>query len=328
MSHDPQPFRFGVRAGSSATPAELVDTAREAEDLGYYSVLFTDHYLGPGRAMAAANHPAQPLAAIPSATFAAARTSTIRVGFRVLCIDYHNPVVLAKELATIDQLSGGRLEIGLGAGWIQSEYDAMGVPFDTAGTRIKRLGTVVELLRAAFGPGEVDVDGHGVRASGFEALPKPVAATGPPIAIGGGGRKVLTLAGRAADIVAFNLNNAAGRLDPNGPRSSTAALTDERVRWVHEAAAATARTAPPMLEVGIAATAVSDHVEQAAGQFEAFFGLPGKEIVDHPHALIGSVDDICETLLERRSRYGFSYITIRDRVMKSFAPVVDRLADR
>lgn len=322
-----QPFRFGVRTGDAPDVQTLINTVRKAEGLGYHSALFTDHYLGPGRAMEAAHHPVQPFAAIPAATFAATQTTTLHIGFRVLCIDYHNPVVLAKELATIDQLSGGRLEVGLGAGWINSEYEGMGVQFDSAGTRIKRLGQVTRLLRAAFGPDDVHIDADGVFASGFNAVPKPVSASGPPIAIGGGGRKVLSLAGQVADIVAFNINNASGKLDSHGPRQSTAELTDQRVGWVRAAAAAGDRVGEPIFEIGIAATAVgNEDAEEAVAPFRSFFGLPAAEIIDHPHALIGSAESICERLLERRERYGFSYITVRDRVMESFAPVVAKLA--
>ncbi|MCX4095643.1 TIGR03621 family F420-dependent LLM class oxidoreductase [Nocardia sp. alder85J] len=320
-----QPFRFGVRAGSASTANELVDGARRAEDLGYSSLLYTDHYPGPGAAMSAANHPAQPLAAIPAVTAAAMSTSTLRIGFRVLCVDYHNPVVLAKEMATIDVLSGGRLEVGLGAGWIESEYRAMGVTFDRPGVRIRRLGEVIDLMHACFAGGAVGVNGTaGVHADGFEALPAPVQRPRPPIAIGGGGRKVLSLAGSKADIVAFNFNNGSGRLDSAGPRSSTADLTDERVRWVRQAAAD--RADQPTLEIGIAALNVTASRLAGAERFSDFFGLGPSDIIDHPHALVGDVDAICDDLQKRRERYGFSYITVRDQAIAEFAPVVARLA--
>jgi alkanesulfonate monooxygenase SsuD/methylene tetrahydromethanopterin reductase-like flavin-dependent oxidoreductase (luciferase family) len=186
---------------------------------------------------------------------------------------------------------------------------------------------VVRLLRAAFGPDDVEIDGDGVHASGFNAVPKPFSPPGPPIAIGGGGRKILSLAGQAADIVAFNINNASGKLDSHGPQQSTAEITNERVGWVRDAAAAADRRAAPIFEIGIAAAAVgSDDVEQASAPFQDFFGLPAGEIAAHPHALIGSVESICDQLIERRERFGFSYITVRDRVMESFAPVVAKLA--
>jgi probable F420-dependent oxidoreductase len=321
------PFRFGVRAGAAQTVGGMIETARRAEALGYWSVLYTDHYLGPGEAMAQARHPAQPFAAIPAAAAAAMSTTTIRVGFRVLCVDYHNPVVLAKELATIDVLSGGRLEVGLGAGWIESEYQAMGVPFDPPGLRIRRLSQVIDVLRACFGGGQVNVDGDvGVHAAGFTALPAPVQEPWPPIAVGGGGRKVLTLAGEKADIVAFNFNNQSGKLDAAGPRSSTAELTDERITWVRKAAAE--RSELPLLEIGIAAAAVTRSEREGAERFREFFGLDTEDIIEHPHALVGDVDAICDKLQARRARYGFSYVTVRDRVLEDFAPVVARLAGR
>src|SRR3954471_13924912 len=130
------PFRFGVMVRSGDTAAEVKALAQRVEALGYASLLYNDHYLGPGPAMDQAQHPPQGVAPIPAVVLAADATTTLRVGFRVLCVDYHNPVVLAKELATIDRFSGGRLEIGLGAGWLESEYNAMHVPYDPPGTRI------------------------------------------------------------------------------------------------------------------------------------------------------------------------------------------------
>ena len=143
---------------------------------------------------------------------AAEATTTLRVGCRVLCVDYHQPVVLAKELATLDLLSDGRIEAGLGAGWLAGEYEAMGIPFAPPAPRIDRLAAVIDLLRACFAGGEVKIDEAGVFAQGFEAVPKPVQPGGPPIMIGGGSPRVLRLAGAKADIVSLNFDNSSGRI--------------------------------------------------------------------------------------------------------------------
>ena len=133
----PHRFRFAIQAYHTDSASAWRDTARQAEDLGYSTLFVADHYLGPGTAMSSANHEPQTIAAIPAMMAAASVTSTLRVGARVLGIDYHQPVVLAKELATIDFLSEGRLEIGLGAGWLGAEYEAMGIPFDPPSRKLK-----------------------------------------------------------------------------------------------------------------------------------------------------------------------------------------------
>ena len=128
-----RPFRFAVQSFSASSGKEWTDRARHVEDIGYSTLFVADHYIGPGPSLAATHHPVQELAAVPAMTLAAEVTTTLRVGARVMCIDYRNPVVLAKEMATIDLFSEGRLELGLGAGWLENEYRSMGVPFDPPG---------------------------------------------------------------------------------------------------------------------------------------------------------------------------------------------------
>jgi len=322
-----KPFRFGVMTAGAATAAEIRDKARTVEALGYHSLLYNDHYAGPGPAMEAANHGPQPIAAIPAVVVSAEVTSTLVVGFRVLAVDYHNPVVLAKELASIDLLSEGRLEIGMGAGWITSEYEAMGIAMDRPGVRIARLGEAIDVVRAAMGDGLVEVHGEtGVRASGFEGTPKPVQRPCPPIAVGGGGRKVLELAARKADIVAFNVNNRAGKLSADGTRESTADATLEKIGWVREAAGA--RMDDLELEIGAYFSTVTNDPKAVAGELSGYFGLDVDDVLDHPHALIGSVDAICDLIRERRERFGFSYITVLDHNAEAFAPIVERMTGK
>lgn len=321
-----RPFRFGCQAYSASSRAEWRETARRAEDLGYSSFMLADHYLGPGPALAATNHPVQSLAAVPAIAVAAEATTTIKVGARVMCVDYRNPVVLVKEMATLDLLSEGRLEMGLGAGWLRGEYDAMGVPWDPAGVRITRLGEVVRMAKQFFAGGELAVDGRaGVHAVGFEGLPRPVQQPHPPIMIGGGAERVLSLAAREADIVSFNFDNSSGMIGPDVPTSGADAMA-RKVAWVRNAAGD--RFEHLELEVGAYFTFVS---ESAAGIAEAMgqrFGMSREQMLSHPHGLFGPVDAICDELERRRELYGISYVTVGASVAEAFAPVVERLSGR
>lgn len=321
-----RPFRFGCQAYNAASRAEWKDKARRAEDLGYSSFMLADHYIGPGPALTATNHPVQSLAAVPAIAVAAEATTSIKVGARVMCIDYRNPAVLVKEMATLDLLSDGRLEMGLGAGWLQGEYEAMGVPWDPAGVRITRLGEVVRMAKLLMADGEVNFEGQaGVRAVGFEGLPKTVQRPHPPIMIGGGAERVLKLAGREADIVSFNFDNSSGKIGPDVPTSGADAVL-RKVAWVRDGAGD--RFDQIELEIGAYFTFVSDQGAQIAEGMAARFGMSAEQMLTHPHGLFGSVDTICDELERRREQFGISYVTVGDSVAEAFAPVVARLAGR
>lgn len=314
-----RPFRFGVQAATASSAAEWTMIARRAEELGYSAIHLSDHYLGPGAA-----HGAQGLAAIPAMAAAAAVTETIRVGCRMFCIDFHVPAVLAKEVATIELLSDGRLELGLGAGWVGDEYAAMGIPFDRAGVRIDRLEEVVALMKAYFAGDDLDIDGAHVQVHGYRGAPEPVQRPRPPIMIGGGAKRILTVAGREADIVSLNFNNRAGFVGPDGVQSSTAERTEEKIGWIRDGAGD--RFDEIELEIAGYFTSVTDDPDAEAASLGARFGLGPTEMRQHPNALIGSVEEICEELQLRRERFGISYITVADRHRETFAPVVERLA--
>jgi probable F420-dependent oxidoreductase len=319
----PHKFRFGVQSFSAPSAKEWRERALRAEALGYDVLHLADHLIGPGPALEATNHPLQELAAVPAIAMAAEATSTLRVGCRVFCIDYRHPVVLAKEAATLDLLSEGRLELGLGAGWLKGEYEAVGIEFDRAGVRIERLAETVAFLKAYFTGEPLSIDGPNVHARGFAGVPLPVQRPHPPIMIGGGGPKVLALAAREADIVSFNFNNRAGVIGADGVLSATEELTREKVELVRREAGNRADSLE--LEVGAYFTFVTDAGEQTAAGMGAAFGLSAEEMTRHPHALIGGVDSICEELERRRETLGFSFITVPDTALEAFAPVVARL---
>lgn len=318
-----KPFRFGVQGYAPASGAEWRETVRKAEDLGYSSFHLADHVIGPGPALTPTGHPVQTVAAVPAMAVAAEATSSIKIGCRVLCVDYRNPVMLAKELATLDFFSEGRLEIGLGAGWLQNEYEAMGIAFDRAGVRLDRMEEVIDLIRASFAPGELNFSGRHVHAVGFEAVPKPVNPR-PPIMIGGGAQRVLTIAGREADIVSLNFNNSTGRLGPEGIGSSTAELTDQKIQWIRDGAGA--RFDAIELEIAAYFTVVTPEGEATRAKMAPMFGMSPEVMAEHPHVLIGSVDEICDRLVERRERFGISYVSFGTSNMEAVAPVVSRLS--
>lgn len=316
-----------MQAYQADTAKHWRETVRCAEDLGYSALHLADHYFGPGPVQEATGHPVQTLAAVPAMAAAAEATTTIKVGCRVLCVDYHQPAVLAKEAATLDLLSDGRLELGLGAGWIRGEYEAMGVRWDDASVRIERLGEVVELVKAHFSGGPIHVSGRHVRVSGYSGTPLPVRKPRPPIMIGGGAEKILSLAGRQADIVSLNFDNSSGRLGALSVQGSLASQTDMKIGWVKKAAGP--RFEEIELEIGAYFTAVTDGGESTRDRLDEMatgFGLAPADIADHPHVLVGSVEEITDRLLGRRERYGISYVTVSERTMRQFAPVVAKLA--
>lgn len=316
-------FRFGVQAFEATTADDWFGTVRRAEQLGYSTLFTSDHYFGPGQIATEMGHRPVDVAPLTAIAMAAAVTTTLRVGCRVFACDFHHPVVLAKEMATLDMLSGGRLEVGLGAGWTAAEYDGLGIPMDSAGTRIERLGEYIKLMRAHWTGDQIDVTGKHVNVHGFAGRPVPVQQPGPPIMVGGGAPRILALAGREADIVSLNFNNSAGKLGPGAAQAGLEA-TREKIGWVRDGAGN--RFDQIELEIGAYFVAVGSDV---TGQLEAMaerLGVTAADFALHPHGLFGSVERICDTLVARREQLGVSYVTVADRNMDDFAPVVAALA--
>ena len=156
----PRPFRFGVQTFSATSGKEWRERAQRVEALGYSALHLADHFIGPGPALDATNHPLQELAAVPAMAVAAEVTDRLRIGCRVFCIDYRHPAMLAKEAATLDLFSEGRLELGLGAGWLQGEYEAAGIDFDPAPVRIARLAETVHVIKALMADGQPSFQGE------------------------------------------------------------------------------------------------------------------------------------------------------------------------
>ena len=319
MTH---PFRFGLQSYSSETPEEWRELAKKTESLGFSSFHLADHYIGEGPSLEAANHPVQNLAAIPAMMVAAEATDSIRIGCRVLCCDYHQPVVLAKEVATIDWFSGGRLELGLGAGWIRSEYEAMGIPMLAPGRRIDRMVETLDLVRQHYSGEQINLQGDHMQVSGFSGAPYTDGV--PPIMIGGGSKRVPGIAGREADIVCINFNNSAGRIGPEGVGSGTNAGTKQKINWIKDGAGE--RFEDIEIEIGAYFTVVTDHVDVVVGEFAKLFGLSSEEIMNHPHCLIGPVGQIIDSIQQRREDFGISYVTFGGAALDDVAPIVEALS--
>ena len=318
---DSQPFRFAVQAANASGSRDWREFARKVEDLGYSTLFLADHYLGPGPAQRAARTPRQDLAPIAAIATAAAMTKRLRVGCRVFCVDYHVPAVLAKEAATLDLLSDGRLELGIGAGWSEVEYEAIGIAFDTPAQRIAKLKEVVALIKAHCAEGEVDHAGDYVNVKGYQGTPPPVQRPHPPIMIGGGGKRLLTYAGREADIVSLNTVHFTSRNDDGLTPQEEAARRFDYVRT-----AAGTRIGDLDIESSPYFISVTDEEPDSAYErVAAKTKIAAVVLRDHPNVLVGSADAITETLHARRETFGVNYVTVQQAHVERFAPVVARL---
>ena len=305
-----RPFRFGVTAPTVRSGPAWVERVRRIEQLGYSIVHVPDHFRDQ-------------LAPVPALTAAAMATTRLRVGSLVFSNDFRHPVVLAKEAATIDVLSGGRFELGMGGGWLREEYDQAGISFDPPGIRIERLTEAVSIVKGLLGDAPVAFAGRHYTITALQGRPSPVQRPHPPLLIGGGGPRTLSLAAREASIVGLvpRARRDGGGLDRGD--FGEAALR-EKIGWVRDASGD--RFEVLELHALIQAVLVSDQRSVAAEQVAARFGAGREVLLESPYVLIGGVDEICETLRTRREAYGISYLTVFDRDLEVFAPVVERLA--
>jgi probable F420-dependent oxidoreductase len=303
-----RPFRFGV-SGGRQTRQEWLDLARKADDLGYSTLLLPDHF-GPQMA---------PLPALLAAAYA---TPRLRVGTIVLDNDFRHPAMLAKEAATIDLLTEGRFELGIGAGWMEADYRHSGLPFDPPGVRVARLAEALRILKAYFvAEGPVTFEGHYYRVEGLPPMVRSTQRSPPPILIAGTRPRMLRLAAREADIVGLEDHQFAER----ATHSPSINVADTPAQVAIVRAAAGDRFADLELNVFAARTEVTDDRRAAIDRLAAQLQLSSDQIEQSPSFLIGSVEAIVDQLQARRERLGISYVMIHDRVMDAFAPVVARL---
>jgi len=312
------PFRFGLLGESIRSAAELVATARRTEGAGFATFLLRDHFIEESF-----GHQLAPLTALATA---AAATTTLRVGSLVLSNDYRHPVVLAKEVATLDVVSGGRFELGLGAGFSRPEYEAAGLPYDPPGVRVSRLAEALQVMKGVFGAAPFTFAGRFYTVTNLESFPKPVQHPHPPILVGAGGRRMLAIAAREADIIGIQtatLTTGRNVPDPSGLLAETVA---EKIGWIRQEAGARFDHIELSIVVSIVVTDNRREAAQRLVDARGWGGLSVEKVFEMPSIFIGSVEQIVDEMQRRRERYGISYFVVPDRSLETIAPIVARLA--
>jgi probable F420-dependent oxidoreductase len=290
-----------------------MDLARECESLGYATLTMPDHFgdqFAPGPALAAL----------------ATATTTLRFGTLVFDNDYRHPVVLAKEAATLDVLSGGRLELGLGAGWMTTDYEQSGIPCDPPGVRIERMVEGLRVIRGLMADGPCTFQGEHYTVSGMDGWPKPVQRPHPPLVIGGGGRRILSIAGREADIVSIGTNLRSGYIGAHLVPDTTGDATARKVEWVRDAAGD--RFDQLELAMQVFLFTLTDDRESAASGIAAAMQTSVEVVLRSPIVMMGTQQQIIDQIERQRDAYGVSYVTVSGDAMRQFAPIVERLAGR
>ena len=305
-----RPFRFGIQASTAPDRRSWVDLARRAEDLGYSTLTMPDHFTDQ-------------LAPLPALMTAADATTHLRVGALVWDNDYKHPVVFAKEIATMDVLSEGRIELGIGAGWMRTDYDQSGITYDSPKVRIDRMIEGIDVMRGCFADGPFSFSGKHYTITDYNGMPKPLQGTCPPILMGGGGKRFLTYAAQQADIVGINATMTAGAVGPEAISTMTAEAVDDKVDIVREASGD--RIADIEMNIRAFLVNITDDAQGAIERLSKGMGVEASMIAETPFALMGPPSKLIEDLLARRERWGFSYVIVGAEDVESFAPVVAAL---
>lgn len=308
-----RPFRFGVQASTAADAGSWAALARLVESLGYSTLTMPDHFGGQ-------------LAPVPALMAAADATDVLRVGALVWDNDYKHPIVLAKEMATIDVLSGGRLEIGLGAGWMAADYQKSGIPYDAPAVRVDRFEEGLAVIKGALSGEAFSFAGQHYTINEFTGSPRPVQTPSPPILIGAGGTRMLTIAAEQAQIVGINGTLAAGVVGPDAIATMTASAVDRKVEIVRTASGR--RIDDIEFNVRAFMVRVTDERRAVLQQVADFVQVDPSDVEQSPFALVGTPAQLVDDLLVRRERWGFSYVIVGADDVESFAPVVAELAGR
>jgi probable F420-dependent oxidoreductase len=308
-----RPFRFGASIWGAATRKEWRKKSKLAESAGFDTLLTADH-LVDGM-----------LAPLTSLIVAAEATSRIRVGTLVLNNDFRHPVVLAREAATVDLLTDGRLELGLGAGHMKFEYDGAGLSYDPPGTRVARLGEAAEIIRLLWEGRTLDFSGDHYKLDGVRCFPVP-SQKPLPLLIGGNGRRVLSTAARCADIVSFTgFSQVEGTRDVN-PNHFTRDGLETQIGWVR--AAAGDRFNHLELSTLVQGVTLTDDRRLTAQALQPLLpSLSVDDLLTSPYGLIGTADEIADQLRQQRDQLGVSYITVFEKDLDAMSSVIDLLKE-
>lgn len=242
--------------------------------------------------------------------------------------DYRHPVVLAKEAATVDLLSGGRLELGLGAGWLRTEYARAGIAFDPPGVRLERLAEALHVLKGLFADGPLTFAGEHYTIDGLDGFPKPAQRPRPPLLIGAGSRRMLRLAGREADIVSILGSSTRTGTLLDDPAERLAEALKQKIAWVREGAGDRFDDVELSTVIGVTLTDDPRREAEALIRQRGWTAVAPDQVLDMPSLAIGSIDRIADTLEARRELFGLSYYVVSDAALDTFAPVVARLRGR
>lgn len=303
-------LRFSTQAGAAKTGTECMDRARRLEAFGYSALLIPDHVMGT-----------QLWSVFPALTAAAVATTKLRVGTLVVANDFRNPLLLAREFATLDLISNGRAEIGLGAGWATRDYESLGIPYDRGRVRVERLAESVRVMKRLFTEEKVTHEGAYYRLKEAQVAPAAVQKPHPPIHIAGGGRQILTLAGQEADIVAI-IAMVGGAGQVRDRREMTADASAEKIGWVRQAAGD--RFADIELSMFLDVT-LTDDPEATVRDLAKQLDRPAEQITESAYRVIGSVDDVRKRVLEMR-QLGFTYFCLRGPNVEDLGPLVGEMA--
>jgi probable F420-dependent oxidoreductase len=304
-------FRFGVTCEFVADRDQWRTFCRRVESIGCTNLLVSDHF-------------GEQLALIPALAAAIDATTSLRVGALVACNDFRHPVMHAKELASLDVLSDGRVDWGIGAGWVESEYEMTGLTFDRPGVRVDRLQEAVTVMKGCFGDHPVTFVGAHYHVRDLVGAPKPRQRPHPPLLIAGQGKRLLSFAAREADMIGIAPSISTRQIGEHPPRQSVTAAVDEQIGWIRDAAGD--RYGDIELNMVAFPLAVTDDADAAAARIGAAVGLTPDEALAAPHIWIGSCDEIAASLLAHRERWGVSYWAVPAAALDRVLPVIEQLA--
>lgn len=309
-----RPFRFAAMTNNAESGSEFLERVRQVEAMGYTQLAMVDHFN-------------LSYAPVPSLTAAALTAPSLRVLATVFDNDYRNPVLLAKEMATLDQLSGGRVDVGIGAGWTKSDYDQSGVRYDPPGVRISRMVEGLEIMKGFWSGEPFNFSGEHYEIEDLRGYPAPVQKPHPPVYIGGGGKRMLSIAAREADIIGVHV-----RFGPEAALTAEDATREamvEKMGWIRDAAGDRYDNIEFALLLFTAkVTSSSSETEAEASAIAGRLGISVEAVMASPYYHVGSEDEMAENLEDLRETFGVNHFAISGASVDSFAPVAKRLAGR